>query len=64
MLDAILYLRMNLIMPCQLRFEYIVLQKNRWGLCHAICERAEEVAHENDDSYNPEEYIFHLDSEN
>jgi hypothetical protein len=55
---------MNMITPCQLRFEYIVQCGGRWGLCHAICERAEEWEKGNGDSYNPEEYIFHLDCEN
>lgn len=61
-MEAVMYLRMNMITPCQLRFEYIVQCGGKWGLCHAICERSEEMEKGNKDSYNPEEYIFHLDS--
>lgn len=63
-LQAVVYLRMNMITPCQLRFEYIVQCGGKWGICHAICDRSEEAAGEEDDGYNPEEFIFHLDSEN
>jgi hypothetical protein len=63
-IEAVVYLRMNLIMPCQLKFSYIIRCNGRWGICHAICERSEEMIKEDEDSYNPEEYIFHLDSEN
>lgn len=41
-MEAVLYLRMNMITPCQLRFEYIVQCGGKWGLCHAICERSDE----------------------
>ncbi len=64
-MEAVLFLRMNMITPCQLRFEYIVKCDGKWGLCHAICDRFDEEGKESSiDTYNPEEYIFHLDSEN
>jgi hypothetical protein len=62
-MEAVLFLRMNMITPCQLRFEYIVKCDGKWGLCHAICDRTDEEDKEaSSDTYNPEEYIFHLDS--
>lgn len=40
--EAVLYLRLNLVMPCQLRFDYVIRRKKQWGLCHAICERVQD----------------------
>ena len=42
-MDAVVHLRLNLIMPTQLRYNYVIKKKNDWGLRHAICERSKEV---------------------
>lgn len=55
-IEAIMYLKMNLVMPCQIRTDYLVKCKQNWGLRYSICERSKDFQYENEDSYNPEEY--------
>jgi len=36
-MDAVVHLRINLIMPTQLKYSYVIKKKHNWGLRHAIC---------------------------
>lgn len=61
--NALVHLRLNLVMPCQLKFSYIIKSNGKWGLRHAICNRDDQVEQDGEDSYNPEEFKYHQDSE-
>ncbi len=63
-MDALLHLRLSFIMPCQLKFSYVLKRDQHWGLRHAICDRDfnEKTESKEEDVYNPEEYKYHLNA--
>ena len=63
-MDELRHLRLSFVMPCQLKFSYVLKREQQWGLCHAICDRDfNEKTHPKDaDVYNPEEYKYHLNA--
>lgn len=50
--QALVHLRINLIMPCQIKYSYVIRKKGVWGLRHVICDQSTEEE-KGEDIYNP-----------